>query len=508
MWSEIPFGHPSKNPSRVTDSAPVMDVQFAGAQGRRRRRLAVAEEPGASIDEAPDGALPDAEPGIGMGGAAPWVPRQPWKMWVIGSLLSAMMIGSVVLSLRPVEVHPHFSSVVNHYLSPDSPLLVQYFGSSSWAAAAILSWVIGWHRSRSRLDFRGRYRVWPWLSAFCALWSFSNSTNFHHVSSVAVARVAAANGWENGHWPLIAWLIPALCGALPMWFLIDRDMRRSLPSVILLRISLTLLLAAGLCRMFPDLIPASAAQYPVTTILNLFGGASLAWSLWMHTWHVSYVTHDPPPAPVGDWSWLRVFLWPVTQLRRFLTRKAAVVTEPTTKRGRKKKTEEKTEEAEKTTTTRSRRSTTKRASKPRTRVKAEAVESEDEPADEEETTSSSTAHGSDAGDESYESTSTHGDEDTGDEDGNHSVGWDDWEKESSRTSSHASSRGSSQPAQAKQTAKNDDDSDDDDDDDGDSSMQYRVDGGSDGADPFKGLSKRQRRELRKQLKDQQRGSRR
>ena len=73
-----------------------------------------------------------------------------------------------------------------------------------------------------------------------------------------------------------------------------------------------------------------------------------------------------------------------------------------------------------------------------------------------------------------------------------------------RSQASMPARSFKQPNAPSSWSNDDDDATESDDD---SESQYRVDGGHSGVDPFKGLSKRQRRELKRQMREQQRQQR-
>lgn len=286
---------------------------------------------------------------------------------------------------------------------------------------------------------------------------------------------------------VVAWLLPAACLMLPLVWLMDRDVRRSLATVILLRLTLATCLVGALAGSYgPRWIDPGTCTL-VETICGLLSPAMLTVTLWIHGWYVAYVTPDAPAASAWTiWSlfgsvirWVLGWLtWP---FRRRATSEAATTTR------RRKKSEEGA------MPTRRRR---KPKRKPRTRKVVEEEEtdeeeySEEEAADEEEDA---------AEEESYE------DEESESEPPARVTAQvsksNQWRDADQRTQ-QSDQRGNANPQSSKPQAQDEDEDEDEDDGGGE---QWRADGPP--AEQLKGLSKRQRRALIKQYRDQQREQR-
>jgi hypothetical protein len=228
----------------------------------------------------------------------------------------------------------------------------------------------------------------------------------------------------------------------------------------------------------------------------LGGSAMLMLALWVHGWHVAYVTPDPPVSPPFRWPRLGlslfglfgIFRWMFGLVFGLFKRRETAAAAPK----RRKKAEE-------TGTTKRKRKT----KKPARRSRAKVVEEEEAAEDEEEEVAEEEAEES----EEYEEESSEAEEESYEEE----------EAPRGRVTApaagksyaqHAPSRTQEQPVpkpHANFAAASNQQSYDDEDDESDDGES-----GRDGppAEQLKGLSKRQRRALIKQYRDQQRSQRR
>ncbi len=457
---------------------------------RRRRRLAVNGD-GTGTNAADVGeekSLPDSVPAE-LCAASPWIPRSPWKLWTLSILLFAGLIGLGFMIFRTPEFRTELAPVLNPLFLGEQPRLLIYLETVFWTLAGQLALLVGWHRANSRLDFRGRYRIWPWAAAALFFCGFCAATNMH----VGLGTVVYQMKLMELSGPKASWLLPAVCLTLPLWMLIDRDLRRSLASVILFRTAIVCLLGGAVVGMWGASWIDPVLVGMTETLCGLFGPAVLMLSFWVHGRYVAYVTPDPPVStpfkfPKLNFRMFNLFGWLFGLITGLFRRKPAA---PAPRRRKK------AEEAGPA----KRKRKTKRAVKPRTKKVVEE-ESEEETA-EEESEEDYEEESSETGDEeSYE------DEDA--EEASRSdrtpVAKPNFEVTHSRPQENrpvappaAASNKWSAPSNA---SSNDDDDEDDDAVDEDGKM-YRVDGPP--AEMLKGLSKRQKRAMQQQWREQQRG---
>jgi len=463
-----------------------MSVGSRAQDDRRRRRLAVAGDGASDGGDGEAGALAVLrERSIDLPSASPWLPRATWKRFLIGGMFWLTLVAVAVLLIRPFPPHPQLAPAVDHLVGGEQPVLGVYADIVLWTLAASLATLVGWFRSHSQLDFHGRYRLWTWAAVVFAAWGFCGGTGIH----TAVGAVAGPQlRWPIWRAETMVWLVPAMAAGLSVWWVIGRDLQRSRLNCELVRFAVITLLLTGVGRLYqPDFAHVLwwqgallAGQY--------FGMGLLITGLWLHAGYVAYVCADPPePAPPVDWrgrlttvlSFVLGWLWPFGRWNAKAGAKKAAAEAEAPKRRRK-------------------------SSKPKRRTRAKPkVESEECEESEEESSEE---------DESTE------EESAADED--------EWTEEdveeapapakpgtavvTARQQSYSqvkppSSSAPTKPAPPPAPSWSGEDSEED--SDSEDSGQYRVDGAH-GGDPFKGLSKRQRRELKKQMRDQQRQQRR
>lgn len=464
-----------------------MSVQFAGARSsddRRRRRLAVNAE-GSPAALSPEDAARIERRGLSADSvvavAAPWIPQALWRIWTAGVLLIVGLVLTGIATVEPFALRPELQSLQSHLLERSRPVLVDYLQSVGWTGITAWALLIGWYRSRSQSDFGGRYRIWTWFAGLLAVIGFCAGTDAHQ----ALARIAVEFKLLPEHAGTLIWQIPLLSAGLPLGVMIDRDLRRSRMNLVLYRITAAVLLAAAGAPLLARSVAGAPWFEYAAILLPLTGMGLLFLTLWLHAWYVAYFCPDSPDIEAGRPSVLGRLLCRIARLFR---RKAADgEDDESAKPRRRRKKAESESEAVAAAPRRKRKATTKRTAKPRTRTrKADDEETELEASEEstgwnEESTAEEAWGASPA--ELAETSEWSEPEDPAPS-----------RKASSSSRSPSASR-PSVPEPEEEPSASEEWSDDDGND-------YRVDGPP--ADQLKGLSKKQRRELRKQWKDQQR----
>lgn len=444
---------------------------------RRRRRLAVTGD-ATSLDpsEGPGGIARLRDRLGELPAASPWLPRTLWKRGVLGAAFGLALAVAGFLLVQPLSWAPAIAPVADHLLSGRQPVLFGYLTTVLWLVAAQFAGLVGWYRSHSERDFRGRYRVWAGLVLAFAGASFLAGTGVHQPLAAAVTPHLPESIWRPA---TVTWLAPLAGIGAWLWWRMDRDLRRGLAGLWLTRLAGATLLATGLGFLFaPEL--AREAWYPAAMLLGpIIGLGLLVLGLWLQACYVAYVCADPPePASNG---WVRNGLALISSLLRPwwpFGRPAAEVEEPEAKptRRRKKADDEEPEAAPKRR--RKPAAKSRRTTKSRTRVKPEV---EEEAVEDEEAAEESWEAEEESWDESAE---TPGVTDEA------------WLEAATAPEPVSTKPAPTPPRNASPPASTADDDDDGDD--------YRADGPHANADLFKGLSKRQRRELKRQLREQQR----
>jgi hypothetical protein len=202
----------------------------------------------------------------------------------------------------------------------DAARLVRGFAAVGLLLAGELALLIGWARSQSLQDFNGRYRGW----VFCGVLGFVAALGLETQLAAAWGATAA---WL---WPTpfsykasLLWLAPtALCGLLVLTYLVRemRDCRLSLTFAWLAAVLGCAASATVLSRPLP--LPMVHARLVECSIALLFVVCAFS-SLLFHARHVVYVCVDPPAIrPSRLTAALRGFRpWTILRFKRSSSKK-------------------------------------------------------------------------------------------------------------------------------------------------------------------------------------------
>ena len=490
-----------------------MSIQFAGSKSqddRRRRRLVV------NADDPADDSVSEGTSGTGVASelvassaAAPWVPVYEWRIWTYAALIGLLVSGAAFALTQPHAFRPELAPLTQHLLQGDRPVLAVLIQTIFCALAAQLAILIGWYRAQCKLDFRGHYRVWTWASIFFSMAALCSATGTHLLLG-QMTHQAGLLPWRG---ETVSWMLPACVAALLVVVRLDRDVRRSRCSLYTLRVGWLLGIAAACLELYASELQAYPWAGPTRVILPMFVTATVFVGLWLHARVVAYICPDPPdPEERTAWSQLlSAWTWVASRVvwRRKSVEPAADEVKP--KRSRKKATTE--DEDEEATPKRKRRAPAKRATKPRPRKVAEVEEEEVE--EEQEASYTDEASDSDSESDNYtESESNEWEEQETEPDPEPTPPPRGRDSNSSRgPQSNQQHYGSAAPQYSSSKKQNSDweepepdSSESDESEDSEDAMLRRDTGMT--AEQMKGLSKRQKRELRKQSRDQQRNQRR
>ena len=508
-----------------------MAVQFAGSgsTGSRRRRRIVVSGDNAVIDTnylESDGGEMESQL-VASAAAGPWVPETELRIWIY-STLTAIYLGMLgFLLVTPVSIPSDIKPLADLLLSGPRPTLLIATEVTLLFLSTQLGFLIAWYRARCKLDFSGRYRVWPWAICFFGFATICRGTDLHRVIGTMIesARVLP---WRGG---VVGWLLPFCLIAMPLTLLLDRDVRNGRSSLWTLRLSGGMWLATAYLELFQPELGTQNWYPPALILLPLFASATLFVGLWHHARIVAYVCPDPPE--LDERSAFSMFFGVVALAAgslAFWKRGAAVSEEEDESKPKRRRKKSETEEAG---AKKKRKAPAKKPagrSKARSKPADEADEAQEEISEDvEESPSEEVTETTSDYEQSIEETTA----ETNDSAGEEEPSWQEEEDDyTSSTRSTASNRGrannkskgrdtqihesheSSVPAphmtkssrtweeesaNEAETSTSGFDAQESNDEDSDD----QNDGGLT-AEQMKGLSKRQKRELRKQLRDQER----
>lgn len=493
-----------------------MAVQFAGSGStadRRRRRLAVG------ADTNVDAAVPEGDGGdiesqlVASEAAAPWVPVTELRIWIYAVAISLFLGAMTFVLLHPLQLPASVSPIAEHFLGGTRPMAVVFVETLLLALSTQMAALICWYRARCKIDFGGRYRVWPWAVGLIGMGAFCSATNIH----LALGEVLGRSPWLPWRGSTVAWLLPFCVAALPMAVLVDRDVRTSRSSLWVLRFSGMLWLAASLLEIYRLEMQSIKWFNFAHQMASVYASAALFVGLWLHARIVAYVCPDPPELEERSaWSLAKsAFIWIVCRL---LFRKWTGVATDAADEEEKPKRRRKKADGDETATRRKRRNPAKRStSRTRSRPKANDEEETD---DSNEAISDEEIESENQSDADFSSNSESAD-DVSDESSRNSILNSSTARVVSKTTDRMTqvhnSHGSAVPAphsrhvasswnnqdeleeSENSPASLSDDPNNESDEDQEDSLDGRI-----SSDQLKGLSKRQKRDLRKQMRDQQR----
>ncbi|TWU11946.1 hypothetical protein CA54_07580 [Symmachiella macrocystis] len=286
---------------------------FAGSQHsdeRRRRRLAV-EQDGAQSESFTSTREANKElDAIALVELAiqALIPRSIWPHLGVALVLAMLVFGShaALDALPPNDI-------------ADISQLRQVVDESQRVVAGLCLFVtmqicvvIRQVRGRSRNDFDGRYRLWNWAVVASGFFCAAIFLNLHRVAGGIVA--ALLNRPDLTTSP-ITWQVPVLTIGGLLLLELGREMREHRPTSVLLYLSCLCYMVPLLSSLKPvsgslDMLPPLVAGMPIEMLA--FSAANILLFTTMSL-HARYVVHFNPEPPT---SVVRQFRLPLPRLRR------------------------------------------------------------------------------------------------------------------------------------------------------------------------------------------------
>ncbi len=238
------------------------------------------------------------------------IPRTIWVHLGVAALLFALAFGGRIAMETLPQYYGVDTSLLRGIVAKTEPL----FAGLCLFATTQLCVVIRQVRGRSRTDFDGRYRVWNWIVAAAGLFTASLFLNLHAEAGPIVAATLDRPNLANS--PLV-WQVPVVVFGGLLLLALRREMRDS-------RLTCALLHVTCLCYLVPlagslELL----AAWPGLSIPPLLGlpGTSIALKLGhillftTMSLHARYVVHFNPEPPTSIVRQFRVKLPRVRGLR-------------------------------------------------------------------------------------------------------------------------------------------------------------------------------------------------
>ncbi len=282
-----------------------MSVRFAGSRcvdDRRRRRLAqeadaptparsrrtrspsVSDEP----EDAPRRRRHDAP-------ADTLISPRLWKHVALSVV--AVLCWSVMLYVG--DAADQAATGWHQLIGLQADKLPRFFSTVALLAAGQLSLITLWYRSRSRKDFSGSYKLWFWSSLTWLTLCACRSTGYHWTLADVALQSNPITVWNAR---LLCWMIPTAAVTLAIYRLLLREMRDYRPSSSLLRASALAMVAAGTISLIGDWMLPERFRRLLEVGCATGWHLLLAVSMLLHARYVIHFCNEPPTSPIRRWS--------------------------------------------------------------------------------------------------------------------------------------------------------------------------------------------------------------
>ncbi len=297
-----------------------MATSFAGSRSldeRRRRRLATENDqidyaqpttaPQQSDDAAGHSEVPASQL-ISVLHLRKFVSNRVWKIVCLScfSLLCGVGIQTTGWYIGQ-HSQPTFQTGLVHLFDVSNSRVGNFYQLVHIVIAGQLCLFISWIRSKSLADFTGRFRIWKWAGLCIFAVTFAQLTSLYdaYLSVMSAIQEKKALAYS----PLTYWLVPCLGIGSLVFLRLQSEMRSCKTSRSFLWLAVLTWGAAWGLKSNPQFaLPTPAwSQQIVQSSLSMAGHWCLFTSLIIHTRFVTYVSIDPPQRRNGNGLLRRLF---------------------------------------------------------------------------------------------------------------------------------------------------------------------------------------------------------
>lgn len=279
-------------------------MSFAGARSagdRRRRRMAVGHDHGTERSPENGESIPLADLlQKTMAGRSlkliPGLPVRLWVVWLTISLATLSVAFASWLLIAHTSLPVFFAPITQRLFSSSDAVFSIVLESAGWLAAGQIFFLIGWCRSRSSLDFKGRYRVWYWAGVLSLTVSLCRLLDLHSAIAEMILQTTQWKFWNPVN---VLWTSAAFFTGTLLVRNLDRDMRSSRLSLWSLRVTAALMMICVCMRLALDRSASLNGQVNANAelslaILRLWTAGAVLVTAWLHLRQVVYFSADPP----------------------------------------------------------------------------------------------------------------------------------------------------------------------------------------------------------------------
>ncbi len=287
-----------------------MTARFAGSRtldDRRRRWLAtneaeqsqsVASETAKSADssQSPE----PAELQISQFPLRKIISPKVWKLVLAGFLVILLGSGLLAAGSLSEETTKTFGPGWNRLVDANGGQLARLFHAGLLILSGQCAWLIWWVRSQSLRDFEGQYHVWLLASVTAIAAGFCILGDWHLAFSETVCWFWSAQFPKR---EVLCWMLPAAFVLGVVWRKLRADMRRCKSSSVLLWLAGGFF--AGMCifRLGIDRTGWNPAiQQLAEASLHMLTCACVFLSFLTHARFVIHISAEPPMAQPSLWS--------------------------------------------------------------------------------------------------------------------------------------------------------------------------------------------------------------
>lgn len=274
-----------------------MSTGFAGSRSmdeRRRRRL--ASESSETLDNLGDDSANATNARTHRFAAGQYPLRsvifpKRWKLSLYYLPVLLCFSGLIAGDFYRPEFSSTESALSNYLSLKQSPLSLFLTGALLFFSGQ-MALLIAALRTQSLHDFSGRHRLWKWIAGGLFLFALCTTTQLHQVWGNTVIEIGLFD-WGT-HTQILAWLVPAVVTGLTVSLMTCLEMRGDRAGLNLTIIAIASYVTSLTILLTGNILPWENHHHLIEAGILYFGHLSLFTGLLLHTHHLLYQSVDLP----------------------------------------------------------------------------------------------------------------------------------------------------------------------------------------------------------------------